>query len=1136
MKKFLVPLFLVFLIPSLIALDVSGSISGTWSAADSPINVIGEVQIDAGDQLSIGPGVEIIFNGHFKFNIFGRLQALGEENSMITFSALNPETGWHGLRFIDNDLNGQTDSEIRYCQIEDGNATGVIPDYRGGGIYCVNSSELIIDNSIIMNNKSQSAGGGIYLDSSDIIISNTMISDNVAEGSGGGIFILNSAPQLNVVEIMNNSAVYDGGGINSHGSQPLLTRVAITGNTTEWNGGGIAAYNNSNVILFNVTISDNFSPQNGCGIAVLYNSELEMTNSILWDNFPYEAYISNSGELTVDYSDVQGGIEGITNFGVLNWMDGGNINIDPLFINPSNDDYSLQPLSPCIDAGHPDPAYNDVDGTRNDLGAYTYLQAGIRGEIEITTGDGILEEVEITIYEAGTENIIAVTSPNENGIYSVTVSPGFYDVKAYLGGYHPYPADYEDVQVFVQQLTSGIDFQMNQISQGSVYGVIFVEGIGSPADVVISAGEEETSPTYDTVLGIWWYELYLNPGYYDVTASLPSYQDTTVTNVLVQSSQQTSGINFFLHPITFEGYVSGYVQLLGGTGNVEEVEIQVEGSEDIFYPDFSGYYYINHSGGTHNITARLDNYTSVTLNDIVIVEDQLTPDVNFTLINWVPISGTQYEMSRLMRFSLDGQYICNTLNNQVGIFCMDSLGVETCRGIAEWDIDNAYWYCHMVSNEQAGEIMYFKVYESYTDEMYTSYGSVMFEDGTYTDVVYGSYLPSPTREFHYQLDEEWNWISLNLIPNNPSTSVILDPLTPNDVYQIKKQGKIHTYDEYIGWQGELPFLDILDSYKINVHNDIEDFIATGISPNPSMHPVFIYPGYNWIGYLPNVSKNKDDALADLNIPDSLIIKTQHESSIYLAEYGGWTGTLDNMDPGVGYLVYWPSEDTTSFWYPGYDCFEGYEEETRSFVKTDNNQDYRLLKGTSGNMIAMISIENQDGFTIDYNNYDAVFVDSNDNYRAVGSVTNDFIYFTVVGASQNENLSLILINKSTKEEFLITSDFLYEENSVKGMPGSPVVYTFREGEGDVPQIFNLAQNSPNPFNPSTTISYSIPLKGPVKLEIFNIKGQQVETLVDTDKEAGIYSIEWNASNHGSGIYFYKLTTNQLSSVKKCIILK
>jgi tetratricopeptide (TPR) repeat protein len=91
-------------------------------------------------------------------------------------------------------------------------------------------------------------------------------------------------------------------------------------------------------------------------------------------------------------------------------------------------------------------------------------------------------------------------------------------------------------------------------------------------------------------------------------------------------------------------------------------------------------------------------------------------------------------------------------------------------------------------------------------------------------------------------------------------------------------------------------------------------------------------------------------------------------------------------------------------------------------------------------------------------------------------------------------------------------------------------------------FKLHSAYPNPFNPTTTISYSIPAAAAVELSIYNVKGQKVVTLVNQHQEAGEYSAQWNGTDEqnnpvASGVYFYKLSDDSgRSSVQKCLLLK
>jgi hypothetical protein len=89
---------------------------------------------------------------------------------------------------------------------------------------------------------------------------------------------------------------------------------------------------------------------------------------------------------------------------------------------------------------------------------------------------------------------------------------------------------------------------------------------------------------------------------------------------------------------------------------------------------------------------------------------------------------------------------------------------------------------------------------------------------------------------------------------------------------------------------------------------------------------------------------------------------------------------------------------------------------------------------------------------------------------------------------------------------------------------------------IPQDYFLAQNFPNPFNPSTNIYYQIPQECFVKLEIYNILGEKICILVDEKKIPGKYQISWNTEGLASGIYLYKLQTRNFVDIKKCIKLK
>jgi hypothetical protein len=88
----------------------------------------------------------------------------------------------------------------------------------------------------------------------------------------------------------------------------------------------------------------------------------------------------------------------------------------------------------------------------------------------------------------------------------------------------------------------------------------------------------------------------------------------------------------------------------------------------------------------------------------------------------------------------------------------------------------------------------------------------------------------------------------------------------------------------------------------------------------------------------------------------------------------------------------------------------------------------------------------------------------------------------------------------------------------------------------PKEFVLYQNYPNPFNPNTVISYQIPVANIVTLKIYDILGNEIATLINEEKQPGVYEVEFNATNFPSGIYFYRLQAGPFVEAKKMILLK
>lgn len=250
--------------------------------------------------------------------------------------------------------------------------------YVGGGIYLVGSSPTIQFN-IIKENDTPDGGAGIFCDGGTPTIQYNVIVENITtalSGCGAGILLKNTGGGVIAHNYIQFNVAQHGGGIALKNADPEITRNVISHNTANLVCGGIRIYDGSNPVIINNTISHNCSmPGTGGGVEVQDGSAPVFMNNIVsytacgggfvivGSGFPDLSYNLFWENLGGDYINCAPGI--------------GDITGDPAFVGGDPHDYHLTALSAAIDAGNPDPAYNDPDGTRNDIGAFFYPQGPV---------------------------------------------------------------------------------------------------------------------------------------------------------------------------------------------------------------------------------------------------------------------------------------------------------------------------------------------------------------------------------------------------------------------------------------------------------------------------------------------------------------------------------------------------------------------------------------------------------------------------------------------------------------------------------------------------------------------------------------------------------------------------------------
>jgi len=424
-KKVLLILFLTFYITlSSDTIIPAGNVSGNWDIDGSPYLIEGEITIPDGETLTIDPGILVEFQGHYIFNIQGRILAEGTEQDSIFFtiadttgfSNFNSTAGsWDSFEFIETPVTNDS-SKFEYCRIEYAKSINYNHTEYGGAFEIRYFSKIKITNCtfkynaannggiisglnasiIIINNLFTHNFNGIRLTNSNPLIANNTFHDNSIIGEeygirSAGVYCGGTSNPLIIKNVFTDNLSQSGGAISIFGDcVPIIVNNLIINNES-YSGGAIKLSSDCQGIIANNTICGNHAQQWGGGIDCS-NVTTEIVNNIIWGNSAessgdqiYIYMYEQNACPDFSYCDIEGGFQAFGSGGTFNFngIYENNIDEDPLFLNNPEMPYALSDLSPCIVAGNPDttglflPEY-DLAGNpriangRIDIGAYEY--------------------------------------------------------------------------------------------------------------------------------------------------------------------------------------------------------------------------------------------------------------------------------------------------------------------------------------------------------------------------------------------------------------------------------------------------------------------------------------------------------------------------------------------------------------------------------------------------------------------------------------------------------------------------------------------------------------------------------------------------------------------------------------------
>jgi len=290
-------------------------------------------------------------------------------------------------------------------------------------------------------------------------------------------------------------------------------------------------------------------------------------------------------------------------------------------------------------------------------------------------------------------------------------------------------------------------------------------------------------------------------------------------------------------------------------------------------------------------------------------------------------------------------------------------------------------------------------------------------------------------------------------------------------------------------------IDLLSVYKIN-----------GLEWRPLNQPAPWAGG--WIG------RNHSDTSFAYCVTDS----------------ANWIG----FAPGhMGMGMMWPSSMFVQFWeihpdsLPGMhngEHFKGY------FMNAQDPSGMGMMDGRFGGRHGMMQFQREQQFQFHY--YDDELEDmglAEDGMMVKFWDENSQQWRTVTSVSVDQQSNTVTFKSSNLSNYYTLS----APTSVTGV---------EESAGETaPAAFVLAQNYPNPFNPSTTIQFKLPVQSQVQLSIYNLLGQRIAVLLDENKSAGVYTVQWNAQDDSgrpvsSGIYLIRLDARNQTQIRRMTLLK
>jgi hypothetical protein len=371
-----------------------------------------------------------------------------------------------------------------------------------------------------------------------------------------------------------------------------------------------------------------------------------------------------------------------------------------------------------------------------------------------------------------------------------------------------------------------------------------------------------------------------------------------------------------------------------------------------------------------------------------------------------------------------------------------------------------------------------------------------------------------------------NLISFNVLPEDNSVSNVLSSLGDN-VTGIITEGGAAIQISAGNWVGSLSNIESSRGYWVILEE--EDVLLVIGNPTDRNISYNLHAGANLISYPYRYETGISESISDeIEALVSGII-TEGGATIQTSS-GTWVGSLTALEGGKGYWMIL-DEDITLTFENGCD-----EQECATLSRIAKQpvlipEGYEFAQSTEQAFYFIESIENIEigDWILSY--YGDVVIGAREWQGSIIDVP-------AMGDDGSDYTKGYIETGSAPSFKILRGDELINlEGDIPSWSNNQLYMVSSLTEAvALPETFSLDRAYPNPFNPTTTLSFAIPIDSEVFLSVYNLQGREVSTLIDANMDAGYHSIVWNADSYSSGVYFVKMIAGEYINTQKLMLVK